>query len=278
LASIEVKSAQPGVESVWVDVANVTDEQCLEIYSTLDSLIGTEPQVSDAVAKAFVHAIELCSEANPSDLWHHLIYRHLRNRGFSDQRWKRVSGFALERGFLGIYSVRLEDHGIRARILSYNEAERLLKSLSIPVKPSKIDIFLEGNTSGGWAVFGAIHVKSSIAERIQDDVPASLAFIDRGLVSVAVTMDVKSFPPPHGDGVNHGELGGRSFDTDKARPKRAYIEELGQFDALFSFNLRTPPSPSSTPSGKMIYTLSMMEPQPDRLVEYLAAAWRQRQD
>jgi hypothetical protein len=32
-----------------------------------------------------------------------------------------------------------------------------------------------------WVVFGSSHVKSSIAERIQDDVPASLAFMQRGL-------------------------------------------------------------------------------------------------
>jgi hypothetical protein len=90
-------------------------------------------------------------------------------------------------------------------------------------------------------------------------------------------MDVKSFPPPHGDGVNHGELGGRNFDVEKARPKRAYIEEAGQFDALFSFNLRTPPSPATTSSGKRIYTLSLTESHPDELVGFVTNEWRRRQ-
>ena len=91
-------------------------------------------------------------------------------------------------------------------------------------------------------------------------------------------MDSKSFPPPHGDGVNHGELGGRNARVEKERPKRAYIEEDGQFDALFSFNLRTPPSTSSTRSGKRIFTLGLADKQPDALVRYLAEEWAKRRE
>lgn len=122
-------------------------------------------------------------------------------------------------------------------------------------------------------MFGVAHVKSSIAERIQDDVPASHAFMAAGLTSVALTMDAKSFPPPHGDCVNHGELGGRSVGMDKERLKRAYVEIDGQFDALFSFNSRTPPSPAETPSGKRIHVLSFSEAQPDELVRFLVRRW-----
>jgi hypothetical protein len=233
-------------------------------------LLGKEKQVSNAVARALVFAVKLCRNANPSDLWHHVIYRHLVSRGFSDQRWKRVSGFALERALVEIYTPRLEPYGIRARILPASEAAQLLSILGVPVKASKVDIFLEGLRGERWHVFGAAHAKSSIAERIQDDVPASLAFMQRGLLSVALTMDVKSFPPPHGDGVNYG----RSFETKKARPKRAYIEEDSQFDALFSFNLRTPLSAPRTPSGKRIYTLSLSERQPDALVGFIVDRWR----
>ena len=124
-----------------------------------------------------------------------------------------------------------------------------------------------------WRVFGAAHVKASIAERIQDDVPASRAFMDSGFVSIALTMDAKSYPPPHGDCVNYGELGGRSVGVDKERLKRNYIEQDGQFDGLFSFNLRTPSSPPDTPSGKRIYAMSLNEKQPDRLVGFLVDKW-----
>lgn len=272
-----MKSAQVAVPSTWVEVANVTETRCRSIYAKLQSLLDLEPQVSDAVAKALVYAVTLCPRANPSDLWHHIIYRRLQAVGFSDQRWKRVSGFALERALVEIYSPRLESHHVRARLLPHGEAEDLLRALGIPVRPSKLDVFLEGTASGAWTVFGALHVKSSIAERIQDDVPASTSLMERGLLSIALTMDVNSFPPPHGDGVNHGELGGRSFEVDKSRPKRAYIEEAGQFDALFSFNLRTPPSPDTTSSGKRIFTLSLAEPQPDEFVRFVANEWSRRQ-
>lgn len=68
---------------------------------------------------------------------------------------------------------------------------------------------------------------------------------------------------------SHGELGGRSFDITKDRQKRDYVEKYGQFDGMFSYNLRTPPSRSETPSGKRIYTLTMMDKQPDELVRFL---------
>ena len=97
-----------------------------------------------------------------------------------------------------------------------------------------------------------------------------------GLLSILLTMDSKSYPPPHGEGINFGELGGRSADKAKARIKRDYIEKTGQFDALFSFNLRTPPSPATTASGKRIHTMSFSETQPDQLVRFLAGAWAAR--
>lgn len=93
--------------------------------------------------------------------------------------------------------------------------------------------------------------------------------MEHGLISVGLTMDAKSFPPPHGDGVNHGELGGLSYKIEKARQKRDYVEKHGQFDGMFSYNLRTPPSRGATASGKRIYTLGMMDKQPDQLVRFL---------
>lgn len=274
MAKIECRSAQRGVPSKWVEVDGITDEEVIRAQKGLDRLLRNEEQVSTAVALAFVAVVNMCPTANPSDLWQHVIYRHLMRRGWSDNRWKRVSGFALERALVAVYEPRLALHGLRMRILGAAEANRFLATLGTNVRATKVDLFLEGRRAGeDWRIFGAAHVKSSIAERIQDDVPASTAFMRGGLVSIALTMDAKSFPPPHGDCINHGELGGRSLGVEKERLKRTYVERDGQFDALFSFNLRTPPSSLETPSGKRIQVLSLTDPQPDQLVEFLMSRW-----
>lgn len=240
--------------------------------------------MSDAVATVFAEITVHCPAANPSDLWHHVIYRHLLSQGWSDNRWKRVSGFALERALQLVYQTRLTPLGIRMHIVSTATANAYLAKLGIVgFQASKFDMFLEGlverkgsllGAAKEWVVFGSAHVKSSIAERIQDDVPASLAFMGRGLTSIAVTMDAKSYPPPHGHGINYGELGGRSIGVEKDRIKRRYVENDGQFDAMFSYNLRTPESLAITPSGKRIMTLGMHGQQPDKLVAFLEARWK----
>lgn len=274
MAHIECRSSQPGIPSQWVVISGITDREVVTVREQLDGLLQQNNQVSTAVASAFVYATMLCPKANPSDLWHHVIYRHLLTaHGWSDQRWKRIAGFALERALVEIYEPRLLPR-IRMKALSDREANERLHRLGIhEIRASKLDLFLEGYDGVEWITFGAAHVKTSIAERIQDDVPASQALMRKGLLSVVLTMDVKSFPPPHGDCINYGELGGRSQDIQKERLKRNYIEVAGQFDALFSFNLRTPPSPLRTASGKRIYTLSLNDEQPDEFVRFLITNW-----
>lgn len=274
MAVLECRSSKRGVDSAWVEVENITDEEVSLTWARLDAHLARGGQISTAVADAFVELTELAPNANPSDLWQHVIYRRLLEQGWSDNQWKRVSGFALERVFVKIYQPRMFPHGIRIRILSASEANMLLSELGVSnIRSSKFDLFIEGNKNNRWHVFGAAHAKSSIAERIQDDVPASAEFMKRGLVSIALTMDAKSYPPPHGNCVNYGELGGRSFDVEKDRIKRNYIEVDGQFDGLFSFNLRTPPSQERTNSGKKIHTMSLHENQPDQLVHFLVSRW-----
>lgn len=274
MAILECKSAQRGVPSKWVEVECITDEEVAHARAELDRHLAKGDQVSTSVANAFLHVTRLCPKANPSDLWQHVIYRHLLEEGWSDQRWKRVSGFALERALVALYTPRLLPLGMRLRILGGAEANGLLARLGLAdTKATKVDLFVEGKERDDWLVFGAAHIKSSIAERIQDDVPASLAFMNQGLMSIALTMDAKSYPPPHGNCVNYGELGGRSLGIDKDRLKRGYIEVAGQFDGLFSFNLRTPPSPAKTPSGRRIHTMSLHDAQPDQLVQFLRERW-----
>ena len=252
----------------------ITNDEVAKTRAKLDLLLEDESQVSDAVAIVFVGVVEMCQRANPSDLWQHVIYRHLLNRGWSDNRWKRVSGFALERALARIYKPRLAPYGLRMRKFSDRDANSFLTTMNMNVRATKIDLFLEGNIKGDWHVFGAAHVKASIAERIQDDVPASLAFMNANLISIALTMDAKSYPPPHGDCINYGELGGRSIGVEKEKLKRNYVENSGQFDGLFSFNLRTPSSRENTPSGKRIYTMSLSEKQPDQFVVFLKENWQ----
>lgn len=276
MAIINCFSSQLGIQPVCVEIEHITELQVENAKNRIDYLLNRpNVQISDSVAEAFVELVTTCPNANPSDLWQHVIYRHLIQSGWSDSRWKRVSGFALERAFVSLYKNKLIKHNLRMQILSANEANSILNRLGITdIKSVKVDLFLEGKVNDRWVLFGGAHVKASIAERIQDDVPASQAFMQRGLLSIALTMDSKSYPPPHGNGVNYGELGGRSVDTGKNRIKRNYIEVDGQFDGLFSFNLRTPPSPLRTPSGKKIYTMSMNEHQPDQLVSFLVSRWK----
>lgn len=274
MAKLECKSSQKGVPSKWVDVEGITDKQVADAYKHLEALIGVG-QISNGVAEAFLGVVEECPTANPSDLWHHVIYRHLLDMEWSDNRWKRVSGFALERAIVTIFTPRLAPIGVRLRMMEAKEANGFLGKLKTDITATKVDIFVEGKADDGWVVFGAIHVKSSIAERIQDDVPASRFFMEHGFLSLLLTMDAKSYPPPHGECINFGELGGRSKEIEKARIKRDYIEKTGQFDGLFSFNLRTPPSKGQTPSGKRIYTMGFHDKQPDQFVNFIAANWKQ---
>jgi hypothetical protein len=54
-------------------------------------------------------------------------------------------------------------------------------------------------------------------------------------------------------------LGARTQEIDKVRQKRSYVEIDGDFDNAYSYNLRTPQSPSTTPSGSRIKTLKFYQ-------------------
>ncbi|MBD1942636.1 hypothetical protein H6F50_09755 [Coleofasciculus sp. FACHB-712] len=136
------------------------------------------------------------------------------------------------------------------------------------VGDSKLDLALYGHHNGKRIIFGGVHSKASLAERVSDDVPCSEAMMRKGLFSFLYTFDAKSFPPPAGDLVNRGELGSYEHPSDK----RKYIEEHGSFDACFSYNLRTNPSVSPTPSGKQIFVCSL-KPEEDMFPSQVIVAW-----
>lgn len=86
MAIIECKSAQVNVPSAWVEVQGITDDEVTAIYNLLDQLLESEDQVSTAVARVLVEASQANPVANPSDLWQHIIYRHLLNLGWNDNK------------------------------------------------------------------------------------------------------------------------------------------------------------------------------------------------
>jgi hypothetical protein len=262
-----------GTEQATVNVEGIDPAQYQQVSDFLGvALQQQKTQAYIGVSKAMQLAIKLCPKANPADLWVHVIYHQFRNRYKKiDQSWKRVSGQALEHVIMAIYNPRLNRNGIQIRFSRGSDA-KLLGLIERGVGSSKTDLILEARPKSDPIIFGVIHVKSSIAERLTDDAPASSALIKQGYWSSVVTMDCKMFPPPHGDGVVHGELG-----RTKAGDKRRYFEVAGQFSGCYSFNLRTPQSEGTTASGARIYALSFSKRQPDVLVTDIVKAWQKFQ-
>lgn len=266
-------------KNVTVEVKNVTDSNYKLIRQNFIRLLK-KVKPYEAIADAYVYALELCPKANPSDVWQHIIYRTYMDRGNNEQSWKRASGQGFEVAFAKVYNPRFAVYGIRLVVLSKNGAIKALKEMKLDgkIEPSKMDIAIEGNCDlqgNEWRIFGVIHGKTSLAERIKDDAPASRIIMEHGFISVAATLDSKSFPPPHGDGVNHGELGGRTSSSGikENQPKRNYFEKDGDFTNGYSYNLRTPQSPKITVSGSRIKTLSFSEKQPDEFVNDIKTFW-----
>jgi BsaWI restriction endonuclease type 2 len=275
-----VKSSN-GLQSKEVELEHVTKEQYTQILANLRERLETSKNF-EAITASYIEAIRECPQANPSDLWRYLIYRpYLEIKG--DQSWKRAGGQALENAFSSIYNPLFAKSGIRLVVLSRSTATSAFTEMGIvgQVGRSKLDIVLLGRCDDHtWRVFGGLHVKASIAERISDDVPASQAMmnaksLDGGYYSALVTLDMKAFPPPHGDELNRGELqfpqkAGNESD------KRNYFERDGFFHACFSYNLRTPPTPLGRVVAASIFTLSFSNTKPDIFMQGVIAAWTQR--
>lgn len=265
-----------GHGSVDVDISGICEAEYKEIIAFYDVTLKNR-KISEVVAASYIYALKKCPRANPADLWWHVIYRHYLSQN-SDQSWKRTAGYALEIAFVGFYNPLFEPYGIRMDCITGYRAFQVMGEMGIAntVGRSKLDIVIEGrcdvtNVLEIYKVIGGLHVKSSLAERIQDDVPASLAMMKAGYWSGFFTLDAKAFPPPHGDAVVRGELGFRN--TPEGALKRNYFERDGQFDNCYSYNLRTIPSERDTPSGKRIYRLSFSDPKPDQFMRDVIDKW-----
>lgn len=230
----------------------------------------------DAIGRAFLYVLQNCPTANPSDLWHHVIYR-LYCETISQYRpqdpkqsWVRASGEALEIILQQWYTPVLSPHRIKIQALigTSQKLEALNKmGISATVGAAKLDMVLYmGTDPNYWTIFGGVHVKASLAERVSDDIPASRAMMKAGYFSPLWTLDVKSFPPPQGNLINRGELG----TPDSPTEKRKYIEVHGDFDGCYSANSRSIPSTGPTSSGKKIYKLNLAN-QPDQFAQDIIA-------
>lgn len=231
-------------EQSFIDV----EDKVTELFRNLNSRSKTKNR--DTIADALEFAISKLPHANPSDVYHHIIYRlYLReyNRTKAEQSWVRAGGEGVELFLVRRYSKFLNARQIYIVPLLNDElrnealTEMGIKSL---VGDSKLDLALYGTHKGRRVIFGGIHSKSSLAERVSDDVPCSEHMMKKGFTSILFTFDAKSFPPPTGDLKNYGELGTIAEPSDK----RKYIEEHGSFDACFSYNLRSVPSGAHTTS------------------------------
>ena len=261
-----VRCVELAIDGIVVSMPGLEPSDLAAIHRRLEEQLS-QPQNKvknrDAIADAFMHGLERCPDINPSDLWHHVIYReyvrtlaNVRRVNDPQQSWKRSSGDAFEIFLRNYYNPRLAKYGVRLLALFDTQGKTALRDMGIheEVGSSKLDLSIRSET----AIIGGIHAKTSFAERITDDEPASTAMMRKGYLSALVTLDVKSFPPSWNVSEarayqNRGELGTPEAPSDK----RTYIENHGSFDLCVSYNSRTIPSLDSTPSGKRIFTVSL---------------------
>ena len=259
--------------AVQIDLPGVSEAAYEATAALLDDQLGNAKMKNrEAISAGFLDALRLCPDANASDLWHHVVYRLYctmlpRHRPQDPkQSWVRAGGDALEMTLEQWYSPILAPFGIRIKMLiGAAERKRALAEMGIAetVGAAKLDMTLRLDAGQDRSViFGGVHVKASLAERVSDDIPASRAMMAAGYFSPLWTLDVKSFPPPHGDLVNRGEFGSLAIPSEKRR----YIEEHGEFDSCYAANSRSIPSAAVTPSGKRIYTIRLSD-QPDQFAQ-----------
>lgn len=255
------------------EMPGATRKQYDEILTILRSGLAGRTSKANVVSEAFLTAVRIWPDANPSDLWTFLI-----NRAYSDrtnhpaanarlnleQSWKRTGDWALERVLVNHYSQFLEEHGIALGISSKAEKSRLLGTIEDSrIIPDKADILVLYRSENSEQLLGVIHVKASIAERQTDDVPMSQALINAGYLSVFWTMDVKSFPSERP--VNRGEFGTAKEDIND---RRRDFEEYGHFSACFSYNKNTIPTPEASKASAKISVCDFTNPD-DRFARFL---------
>ncbi|MCY4420208.1 MAG: helix-turn-helix domain-containing protein [Gammaproteobacteria bacterium] len=231
---------------------------------------------ADSVAQAFLKAVEIWPDANPSDLWWFVIYRaycdqfnHPAQFARLDfaQSWKRTSGWALEKVLVQHYGSFLAQHGVKLFIADESTKKALVEKLDVGdrLEADKIDVVLTGGQDEQF--FGVVHVKASFAERRTDDVPMSRALIQAGYTSPLWTMDCKSTPAKRPR--NRGELG---TSQGKRSAKRKDIEDEGYFTGCFSYNRNTQPSEAELAPECQVYVCDFNNPD-DAFSRFILEQW-----
>lgn len=294
--SIEAKSVDDGIvlafqwgqhRSSYI-IRDATLEEYYRLREVLrDGLLTSEK--SHAVAEAFLLAVDMWPNANPSDLWYFIIpnlyydpYNHKVDEIGKNlqQSWKRTSGWALERIVIHHYTGVLAKSGISLHSTeNVMEKRRLLAPLNLGAQaiPEKADILLLYTNQNETRCFGVVHVKASFAERRTDDVPLSSALITKGYVSTLVTMDCKG--TPNTTAWNPGELGNAwdGVGKDTRGQKRLDIEVDKKFDACFSFNLNTEPTPDKFHAQARIINCHFTQPDSEEpFIRWILQGWRRQ--
>ena len=232
---------------------------------------------SDSVARAFLKAVEIWPEANPSDLWWFIIYRaycdpfnHPAQFARLDftQSWKRTGGWALEEVLVRHYRPFLRYHGVNLFIADGATKQALVAQLDVGdrLEADKIDVVLTGGEAERF--FGVVHVKASFAERRTDDVPMSTALKRAGYTSPFWTMDCKSTPAARP--TNRGELGGI---RGQRSAKRRDIEDEGYFTGCFSYNRNIRPSAGNLAPERRVYVCDFRNPD-DAFSRFILERWQ----
>lgn len=188
-----------------------------------------------------------------------------------------AGGWALETILLEHYNTFLKNAGIELVMPGPVRKVGLLKEMGVidVAGAQKSDVLVVGRHRTHYEAFGVIHVKASFAERRTDDVPLSQQLISCGYASPLVTMDCKAAPGKHP--VNRGELGPVQKADGTASAKRLDIERDRKFDACFSYNTKTLPTPPDQAASARVHVCTFSSPD-DAFSRYLVRKWRDRRD
>lgn len=263
------------------DFLNLMDTFQNDLSKSLN--VDGNAHYTSAVKNAFLNAMSLFPDANPSDVWYFIIskmyidpYNHPAINAKLDfsQSWKRTGGWALEEIVVTHYKQFLKQHGINIFIESNKDKKiQLIEQFNVSdrLEADKVDIFLTGLVNGSEIAFGVVHVKASFAERRTDDVPMSKALVEAGYTSPLWTMDCKC--TPSAKPFNKGELGNAySEGRDSRSAKRKDIEDDNYFSNCFSYNLNTNPTPVEFPAKNKIIICNFKNSNDD-FSKYIIDSW-----
>lgn len=163
-----------------VELAGITAEQYVQVEAHISALFSalsdgkTDLKGREVIHQALNHAITALPGLNPSDIYHHIVYRlFLRDyrRSKPEQSWVRAGGEAMELFVQEHYTPLLAPHGIRIQALFSGKAKAgALAEMGLAgiVGDSKLDVVLYGTSGLSEVLFGGVHCKASLAERVPD--------------------------------------------------------------------------------------------------------------